>query len=232
MIFPFLDELCGRREIKAIGLGVPGIVEGGSYWKKRLGDEELYRVDIGHVLFERYKIPVVLENNLNAAAIGFEQCYEKEFPEEKPERADMAYLHFEKGCIGAGFIAGGRILRGHNNFAGEIGLIPSEDGKMWDDRMAETIDDMEYAKNVVQILNWICGILNPEYIALGGPDLRKDCIKSIGSLHSSMLAGQMAAEILYSEDMWHDYHNGMAFLTSGKMFDDIQFRKEQLWRHV
>lgn len=32
VIIPFLDDLASKREIKAIGLGVPGIVEEGSYW--------------------------------------------------------------------------------------------------------------------------------------------------------------------------------------------------------
>lgn len=50
--------------------------------------------------------PVVLENDVNAAAIGFARCYETEFPGEDPAETNMAYLHFDRGCVSAGFVAG------------------------------------------------------------------------------------------------------------------------------
>lgn len=42
----------------------------------------------------------------------------------------------------------------------------------------------------------------------------------------SMLPKHMCAEILYSPDAWNDYHNGMAYLTAGKMFEEIQLVKD------
>lgn len=67
---------------------------------------------------------------------------------------------------------------------------------------------------------------NPQYIALSGPALRQDCIDSIGSLLSSLLHRQMIAEILYSPDVWNDYHAGVAYLTANKMFEEITQIKE------
>ena len=80
---------------------------------------------------------------------------------------------------------------------------------------------------IIRIIGWICGILNPQYVVLGGPDLRKDCIGPISDGFSALLPRHMSAEILYSADLWHDYHDGMAYLTAGKIFDDVQFIKEQ-----
>ena len=226
-ICAFLDELMARKDIKSIGIGVPGIVEGGAFWQGTGGSDELCRYDLGDRLAERYHIPVVMENDLNATAIGFGRCYAKEFPRESPERANMAYLHLEKTCVSAGFIVGGRIVSGFRNFAGELGLIPMEDGRILDEWLMSALDDKDYTDLMIRIISWICGILNPQYVVLGGPDLRTDCIGPISDGFSALLPKHMTAEILYSADMWHDYHDGMASLTAGKIFDDVQFIKEQ-----
>ena len=225
-ICAFLDELMARKDIKSIGIGVPGIVEGGAFWQGTGGSDELCCYDLGDRLAERYHIPVVMENDLNATAIGFGRCYAKEFPRESPERANMAYLHLEKTCVSAGFIVGGRIVRGFRNFAGELGLIPMEDGRILDEWLMSALDDKDYTDLMIRIISWICGILNPQYVVLGGPDLRTDCIGPISDGFSALLPKHMTAEILYSADMWHDYHDGMASLTAGKIFDDVQFIKE------
>lgn len=222
-IFGYLDRLDAEWEIRAIGIGAPGIVEGSGYWREDSESRELYWTDIGTLLSERYQAPVLLENDLNAIAIGFGKCYEEEFKSEQPEFTNMAYVRFEKGCISAGFISGGRIIRGCSNFAGELGLVMAGEDGLPD---INTMDDVQYTKRLVQLLSWICGILNPEYIALGGPDLRTGCVSDAGSILASLLPGQMAAEILYAEDIWQDYHKGMAFLTSEKMFDHVHFIKE------
>lgn len=221
-----MDSLTARREIKSAGIGVPGIVDGGGYWRKDRYDGELYRLDIGELVESRYQLPVVMENDLNATAIGFSRCYAKEFPDEDPGNTNMVYLHFESGCISAGLIAGGRLIRGAGNFAGEIGLVPAENGSTLDECMKDAKNDVQYVNFVVHIIGWICGILNPQYIVLGGPALRRDCIGSIQDVLSSLVPAEMSTEILYSPDVWQDYYEGMAYLTAEKIFDTVQFIKE------
>lgn len=226
-IISYLDDLLLEKEIKAIGIGVPGVIEGGGYWRQNRDTGELYKADIGDKLANIYKIPVVMENDLNATIIGFGRCYEREFPREAPEDVNMAYLHFEKGCISAGFIAGGHIIRGCHNFAGELGLIPMEDGRILDEYLSDSICDSEYIGFAIKIISWVCGILNPQYVVLGGPDLRVHCIGPIGDGLSSLLSKDMFAEILYSPDMWQDYHDGMAFITAEKMFEEVRFTMQE-----
>lgn len=226
-IIEVLDVLVTKKQIKAIGLGVPGIVEGGSYWRQVKDNLAFYnKSDIGDRLAKRYGIPVVMENDLNATAIGFMRCYEEEFPMENPQDTNMAYIHFEEGCVSAGFIAGGRIVRGAHNFAGELGLVPMENDEILDQCMSESLDDVAYTNLMIRVILWICGILNPQYITLGGPALRTHCLGPISDGLFSMLPKHMCAEILYSPDAWNDYHNGMAYLTAGKMFEDIQLVKD------
>lgn len=225
-IFRFMDDLLVQKEIRSVGIGVPGIVEGSSFWRKDRQSGEMIRSDIGVRLAQRYQLPVVMENDLNATMIGFGRCYQKEFPWESSGDINMAYLQFEDGCVSAGFLAGGKVIRGCNNFAGELGLIPQEDGRPLDETMSAPMDDIQYTDQIIRILSWICGILNPQYIVLAGPSLREECIGPIGDGLSALLPKQMFADILYSTDVWHDYYDGMVYLTVSKMFDGIQFIKE------
>ncbi len=223
----YLDELMARRNIKSIGIGVPGIVEGGAFWKGTGNGAELRRNDLGGRLAMRYHIPIILENDLNATAVGFSRCYLKEYPSETPERVDLAYLYLDQACISAGLIAEGRVVRGSRNFAGELGLMPMEDGRLLSEHLARASDDRDYVRLLIRIICWLCAVLNPRYIVLGGPGLRENCVGPVSDEAARILPKNMAAKILHSADMRRDYHEGMAYLTAGGIFDDIQFVKEQ-----
>lgn len=228
LMIAYLDEMITRREIKSIGIGVPGVVEGGCFWKQDRDTGELYQTNISDFLKNRYNVPVVLENDLNATVIGIERGYRKVFPCEDSSNINMAYLHFEKNCVSAGFIAGGRVIRGSNNFAGEIGLIPMEDGRALDEHMAEQKEDVAYANLIIRVVCWICGVLNPQYVVLGGKELRKECIGPVSDGVYAFLPKHMYAQILYSPENWEDYHKGMASLTAEKMFDEVELVEKEV----
>lgn len=225
-IIVFLDELVKKRKINAIGIGVPGITDGHTYWKKLDGSDELCRMDLGSHLFSRYDAEVILENDMNAITIGFGRCYDKMFPGESRKKSNMVCLNFEPGCVSAGILADGHIVRGCNCFAGEMGLIPIQDDKLLDSLMYEDMSDEEYIRWMVHILGFLCGILNPQYIALGGACLREKCIASINDVLFSLLPGKMSAELLYAPNLWNDYHEGMACLTAGRILEVVSLVKE------
>lgn len=221
----FLDSLCEKTEIRSIGIGVPGIVNGMGYERKN-SQGELEHFPMGEIIRSRYGIPVVLENDLNAIALGFGRCYLKSFPKERCENVNMAYIQFDTNCLSAGFLSNGKILRGWNNFVGELGLFPMEDDQTLDDVLASPIDDTVYAKLVARLIAGICCILNPEYIALGGIAFRKDTLPLIAECFNGTLPSKMSPEILSADDKWHDYFKGMAYLTAGHIFSDVRLVKE------
>ena len=73
---------------------------------------------------------------------------------------------------------------------------------------------------------WVCGILNPQYVALAGKDLRTECIGPISDTVYSFLVRSVMPEILYSADVWGDYHNGMSILTAEKILEAARSSRE------
>lgn len=222
-LIQFTDEIIKKYEIKAIGIGAPGIVEGLHYINKS-PDGEWSTNDIGEILAERYNLPVILENHLNAVALGIGRKCLKEKPCDK---LFIAYVHFEKNCISAGFLSGGQIMRGFSNYAGEIGLFPFEKFDTLTKTIENCYDDKKYIELVVKVLSWICCIINPEVIALGGETFKPQCFEPIKELLYENLPKSMKPELISTEDSTNDYLEGIAYLTAEKIFTDVQLVKEK-----
>ncbi|MBW6410093.1 ROK family protein [Clostridium weizhouense] len=165
------------KDIKAIGICVPGIVSENGYLSGRTFSE-LKEIDINIHIQEKYNIPVVLENDLNSAALGFLDEYVNNQKNNIKECLNMVYINFNKLGAGAGIIINNKLVKGKDNFAGEIGFI-----KLGDQRVNELLQnnptDKEYIDIVVNILSIINYILNPSLIVLGGDDFRYNLIEKI-----------------------------------------------------
>jgi len=103
----------------AVGVGVPGRVDpatGTVSLAVNLGWEEL---PLGTLLTERLELPVVLENDVRAAAFGLHRR------QILGDVDDLAYLSLGTG-ISAGVVIDGRLHRGTRGLAGEIGHVVLE----------------------------------------------------------------------------------------------------------
>ncbi|MBJ6360612.1 ROK family protein [Paenibacillus sp. GCM10012307] len=99
--------------IIGIGIGVPGVLDdkGTILLAPNLGWEN---VDLHRILTDAFQIPVTIENEANAGAIG-----EKEFGFGK-EDANLIFVSVGIG-IGTGILLNGEIYRGASGFSGEMG---------------------------------------------------------------------------------------------------------------
>src|SRR5947209_1944998 len=103
----------------ALTVGVPGIVTepGGEVsGSPNAGWED---VPVGRLLRERFDVPIMVENDVNLAALG------EAWRGAAQGIADFAVVSIGTG-IGAGIVVGGELRRGRHNAAGEVGhMIPS-----------------------------------------------------------------------------------------------------------
>jgi len=105
----------------ALGVGVPGLVdrEGRLHVGPHLGLIE--DLPLAQLLTNRATLPTVVDNDANCHAVAERAC--------GAARSDDALVVTFGTGIGAGVIAGGRLLRGTNGFAGEPGhMIVDRDG--------------------------------------------------------------------------------------------------------
>ncbi|HYI23729.1 MAG TPA: ROK family protein [Candidatus Limnocylindrales bacterium] len=109
------------RAIAAVGVAVPGYVEprtGTVGLAVNLGGSDLA---LGPLLEEAVGLPCYVEHDARAAA-AWVHATTNEAAGDSAEQTDMAYLSVGTG-ISAGIVLDGRVLRGANGLAGEIGHI-------------------------------------------------------------------------------------------------------------
>ncbi|MGN8647457.1 ROK family transcriptional regulator [Gracilibacillus sp. HCP3S3_G5_1] len=104
--------------IVGIGVGVPGVVsrEGEILLAPNLGWK---KVPLQQILFDHYKIPVIVENEANAGAYG-----EKVYGVGQLSN-EIVYTSVSTG-IGVGLILDGKLYKGLRGFSGELGHMTIE----------------------------------------------------------------------------------------------------------
>ena len=117
-----LQTACLPREhILGVGIGVPGVTDyaaGTVRLAPRLEQEGLARElsSLKQILERQFGLPLMLENDVNAAALGEQRARGKD------SLPNFVFVSVGGG-IGAGLIVDGRLYRGYHNTAGEIGYM-------------------------------------------------------------------------------------------------------------
>lgn len=112
-------------QIQRIGLGVPGQVDPATGIVHLAVNLNLQNYPLGPALSARFKTPTFLENDVRTAAIGALAHVRQSEPVDS-----LAYVSLGTG-LAAGVILNGRLHRGHNGLAGEIGhMIVEPEGAL------------------------------------------------------------------------------------------------------
>jgi glucokinase len=116
-----IDNVGGIGRIKGIGVGAPN----GNYYTGTIEYAPNLPwkgiIPLARMMEDKFKIPVVLTNDANAAAIG-EMMYGA-----AQGMKDFIMITLGTG-VGSGIVANGKLVYGHDGFAGELGhttIIPN-----------------------------------------------------------------------------------------------------------
>ncbi len=181
-------------EIKAIGLGVPGVVKDGIIsdipnipsWEN---------INLKAILEEKYDYTICIENDVNLTAIGI---YQDKFSDRFK---NMALVYFGDG-IGSGLIINEQLFKGATNFAGELSYLKTKKHFNYEDedskykgnferyiyeikkQIKNNKEDTEkFKKALINTLvdgltNLLC-VLNPEVLVIQSDELTKKDIEEI-----------------------------------------------------
>jgi glucokinase len=116
-----IDRAGGPGRIKGIGVGAPN----GNYYSGTVeyAPNLIWKgiIPFAKMMEDKFKLPVVLTNDANAAAIG-EMMYGA-----AKDMKDFIMITLGTG-VGSGIVANGKLIYGHDGFAGELGhtiIIPN-----------------------------------------------------------------------------------------------------------
>ena len=111
------DLLMNAERVKAIGIGIPGIVMNDEKIAAIPQLPEFEGINLKKLFQEKYQLPVFIENDVKLMTVGYYSCRMKNLN-------NMVFLYIGNG-IGGGTIINGQLYKGNTCFAGEFGYIPS-----------------------------------------------------------------------------------------------------------
>lgn len=142
-----LISVCGEEDkIKAIGIGVPGVVNNDGILSNIPTISEWEGINFKKILEDRYDVEFFIENDVNFTTVGI---YHNQF---KEMYKNIVYIYIGKG-VGSGIIIDGRLYRGATNFAGELSHLIIENCIKHED--AELISKGSFESIVTYIIELI-----------------------------------------------------------------------------
>lgn len=114
-----------------VGIGTPGKVDDVTGAVDNIANLGIAHVELGGEVARRSGLPVRVENDVNAAALGAAAMLPSTGASDADGATDdhaqdtVVFLNLGTG-LAAGVIRGGKLDRGHSNVVGEIGHIPVE----------------------------------------------------------------------------------------------------------
>ena len=196
--------------IASIGLGIPGVCSQGIICSV-FSIPQLNGYPLIQKLKEQFHIPVLIENDINLAAVGFY------LNQSDSIAKDLILLYMEDG-VGSGIILNGNLFSGKTSFAGEIGYLPIESHKGKARTLEETIRELrikmketplkkdlqkEFNNLIAKAMVSVICVLNPEMIAITGKFATED-IQQIRDEINQTIAIDTIPEIVVIQDI-HEY---------------------------
>jgi ROK family len=214
---PYIDAIIEEYPtIQAIGFGLPGIeLEG-----KILFADYQALIDTAFLAhyYERYHLPVIFENDVNAASVGY--CRRNQIESESA----IIYLYFpQKYPPGGGIYINGKLYKGNSNYAGEVALLPL-DVDWYSPELYTSVEKI--CEAVTKMIISTSSLLNPHSVILYGKFFTAEHLNIIQQKCALRLPPNSIPIVCLTSDFTLDFQAGMIEETLALLEPQISISRE------
>lgn len=214
------DIIVKYPRISSLAIGVPGSVNNGRIIY--IPDyEQFHHFDLKGYFEDRLSIPVVVENDMNAAVLGFNDN------KQNKEHSSMIYLYLGQNGPGAGIMINGDVVRGSTFFSGEVSFVPQYDNSNFLQALnggrgskSANFREEERIDAISRLVASFTAIINPHTIIFCNDELNQSVINQI-ALRSAAYIPEEHLPALTASNWKNDYlyglqKLGLELMISGK----------------
>ncbi|OCA91503.1 hypothetical protein A8F94_01155 [Bacillus sp. FJAT-27225] len=203
--------IANHPKISSIAVGVPGSVKNGTVFYIP-GYEAYQNFNMKSYYETHFSIPVVVENDMNAAVLGYHQM------NKFKNHQSLVYLYSGQNGPGAGFIVNGDVVRGNTFFAGEISFVPLYSDRNFrdatenrDGQKAGPLFPVDQGDAISRLLVSFAAIINPHTVVFSKEDVDEAMIERIARSSAAYIPAEHLPHLTIS-DWKQDYLYGLQSL--------------------
>lgn len=198
-------------KISSIAMGVPGSVDSGRIFYIP-GYEQFQNFDLKEYYEKHFSIPVVVENDMNAAVLGYNNN------KGINDKQSHIYLYFGQNGPGAGIMVNGDVVRGSTYFSGEVSFVPQYDDRNFGQSLKSgsgpkklPIYEDFMIDAISRLVASFVAIINPHTIIFCNDEVEKEILDKIAIVSSKYIPSEHLPELSMS-DWKQDYLYGLQSL--------------------
>lgn len=202
------DIIAKYPRISSMAIGVPGSVDNGRIFYIP-GYEHFQNFDLKGYYEELFSIPVVVENDMNAAVLGYHNN------RRMKDNQSLIYLYAGQNGPGAGIMINGDVVRGSTFFSGEVSFVPQYNDRNFLQALGNRNEPKkatfreEYKIDAIsRLVASFVAIINPHTIIFCNDEVNKLIIDQIAKGSSKYIPVEHLPELTMS-DWKQDYLYGL-----------------------
>ncbi|MCM3600837.1 ROK family protein [Robertmurraya korlensis] len=189
--------------ISSIAIGVPGSVDNGRIFY--IPDyDHLQNFDLKGYYENHFSIPVVIENDMNAAVLGYYKSL------GNTDNQSLVYLYFGQNGPGAGVLINGDVVRGRSFFSGEVSFVPQYEKQNFFQALENRTPflDNHTLDAVSRLVATFVAIINPHMVIFCHGEVSEKVLEDIKKKSSTYVPSEHLPEL--TESNWkQDYLLGL-----------------------
>ncbi|PKG23854.1 hypothetical protein CWS01_09810 [Niallia nealsonii] len=206
--------------ISSIAIGVPGSVDNGRIFYIP-GYEQFQNFDLKGYYEEYFSIPVAVENDMNAAVLGYHNN------KGIRDRKSLIYLYSGQNGPGAGIMINGDVVRGSTFFSGEVSFVPQYNDRNFQQALengsgSKKINiSKDYEIDAIsRLIASFVAIINPHIIIFCNDEVEKAMVDKIAIGSSKYIPSEHLPDLKIS-DWKQDYLYGLQSIGLDLMLNGI-----------